>query len=78
MLVFGSRQCGPAINFYKAPFRHAKTILGNATPPTSPQTFATPFGEFPTAGNQYFLKLITLDPTTDTLSIYQFVTALVT
>ena len=37
LLIYGSRQQGPAINFFKGPYRFAGVILGdNALPPTSP------------------------------------------
>ncbi len=44
MLVFLSRPRGPAVNYFKGPYRFAENIEGDAiTAPTSPVTIASPF-----------------------------------
>jgi len=44
MLIYASRPQGPAINFFKGPYRFADTIDGDSvTPPTSPATINLPF-----------------------------------
>lgn len=44
MLVNISRPQNNSINFFKGPYRHAGSVLGNSTtPPTSPETLGTPF-----------------------------------
>lgn len=57
MLVYGSRNTGIAIVFFKGPYRrYPIQLLGdNAIPPTSPHAGTNPF--VITAGNQVFLKV---------------------
>lgn len=56
MLIYGSRDTGIAIVFFKGPYRrYATQLLGEvASPPTSPFAGVNPFGI--TTGNQVFLK----------------------
>jgi hypothetical protein len=56
MLIFGSRDTGIAINFFKGPYRkYPIQLLGdNAVPPTSPHPGTNPFNI--SVGNQVFLK----------------------
>lgn len=54
MLIYGSRQQGPTINFFKGPYRVALPILGDTiTPETSPFASAAPFPC--AAGNRCFV-----------------------
>lgn len=57
MLVYGSRNTGVAINFFKGPYRkYPIQLLGNnAMPPTSPHAGTNPFNL--SAGNKSFLKV---------------------
>lgn len=43
LLILSSPGQGPAINYYKGPFRYCGLIEGAATPPTSPQNKTLPF-----------------------------------
>lgn len=44
LLVGISRPQNPSVNYFKGPYRHAGSVLGNATtPPTSPDTATAPF-----------------------------------
>lgn len=56
MLLFGSRDTGVAINFFKGPYRrYALQLLGDlASPPTSPFGGVNPFSI--TTANQVFLR----------------------
>lgn len=54
MLISGSREQNPTINYFKGPYRYADAILGDSiTPPTSPYTVAMPFPCV--VGNRCFL-----------------------
>lgn len=57
MLIYGSRDTGVAINFFKGPYRkYDVQLLGDtAAPPTSPFAGVNPFNI--SAGNQIFLKV---------------------
>lgn len=52
------RQVAPTVNYYKGPWRLAGTVVGAATPPTSPATITGPFGETYLAGNKVFGRII--------------------
>lgn len=56
MLIYGSRDTGVAINFFKGPYRkYAVQLVGEvAVPPTSPFAGVNPFNI--TTANQVFLK----------------------
>lgn len=57
MLVYGSRNKGVAIKFFKGPYRaYPVQLLGdNAVPPTSPHAGTNPFNI--SAGNKVFLRV---------------------
>jgi len=57
MLIYGSRDQGLTINFFKGPYRYAGPILGNGTtPPTSPAAVSSAF--VLTAGSNVHSKVI--------------------
>lgn len=60
LLVYGSRQQSPTVNFFKGPYRFAGAILGNtAIPPVSPDvTIVNPFAL--DAGNRVFLRFVAI------------------
>lgn len=56
LLVFGSREQNPTINYFKGPYRFADTIDGDSvTPPTSPASITNPFAL--TQNNQVFVQV---------------------
>lgn len=57
MLVYGSRQQGASVIFFKGPYRFAGTIDGDsATPPTSPAAISAPFPAV--AGNNCHCRIV--------------------
>jgi len=54
LLVQVGSPCTQAVNFYNGPWQVLGAVLGAATPPTSPATFALPFDIGPT--NRVFLR----------------------
>lgn len=56
LLLFIGRERGPGVNYYGGPFRYLGRINGASTPPTSPQTFTNPFGDFSGSGNKVWLR----------------------
>lgn len=55
MLILGSRNQNPTINYFKGPYRFADLVAGDAiTPPTSPATIPSPFTIV--VGNQTFTQ----------------------
>lgn len=58
LIVFGSRQQSPTINYFKGPYRQAGLIEGDSvTPPTSPDsTLVSPFAL--TVGNNTFSRVV--------------------
>lgn len=60
LLVYGSRQQAPSINFFKGPYQFAGAILGSSTtPPTSPD--GTLSNQFQLdVGNNFFLRFLSV------------------
>ncbi len=56
LLIQVSRQKQPTINYFRGPWRFADEVLGDPTPPTSPQLIANPYGLNYTTGNKIFFR----------------------
>lgn len=55
LIILGSREQSPAVNFFKGPFRFANSIDGSSTvPPTSPTAVTSPFSY--ASGNRGFVQ----------------------
>lgn len=55
MLVYASAGQGPAVAYFKGPYRYAGKVLGAATPPTSPFVATLPFAV--QVGQKVFVKI---------------------
>lgn len=55
MLVYASQGVGPAIAYFKGPYRYAGKVLGASTPPTSPLVVSLPFAV--QVGQKVFIKI---------------------
>lgn len=54
LLVFIGRERGPKVNYYGGPYRYMGKVQGASTPPTSPQSMNSPFGDFMAEGGKVF------------------------
>jgi hypothetical protein len=60
MFVFASRPVSVTVNFFAGPYRLAGVINGAVSPPTSPQTFASPFAM--STEQKQFYRVVVSEP----------------